>query len=87
MKDDLSKCIFTVDLWGKIKAQPMHILYIHQYFATPLGCTGTRSYEFARRWVAKGHKVTMLTSTSQLTGNDLSEAKVLLKCYADLQKR
>ena len=31
----------------------MHILYIHQYFTTPLGITGTRSYEFARRWVAK----------------------------------
>jgi len=53
----------------------MHILYIHQYFATPLGCTGTRSYEFARRWVAKGHKVTMLTSTAQLTNQDLAVAK------------
>lgn len=53
----------------------MHILYIHQYFSTPLGCTGTRSYEFARRWVAKGHKVTMLTSTAQLTSQDMAVAK------------
>jgi len=55
----------------------MHILYIHQYFATPLGCTGTRSYEFARRWVAKGHKVTMLTTIAQLTSGDLAEARGL----------
>jgi glycosyltransferase involved in cell wall biosynthesis len=52
----------------------MHILYIHQYFTTPLGSTGTRSYEFARRWVAKGHKVTMLTSTTNLTSEDLAQA-------------
>ena len=52
----------------------MHILYIHQYFTTPLGITGTRSYEFARRWVAKGHRVTMLTSTANLTSEDLVQA-------------
>jgi glycosyltransferase involved in cell wall biosynthesis len=53
----------------------MHILYIHQYFTSPLGITGTRSYEFARRWVAKGHKVTMLTSTANLTSEDLAYAR------------
>ena len=52
----------------------MHILYIHQYFATPLGATGTRSYEFARQWVAKGHKVTILTSTASLINEDLVQA-------------
>jgi len=40
----------------------MHILYLHQYFATRKGMTGTRSYEFARRLVGKGHSVTMITS-------------------------
>jgi glycosyltransferase involved in cell wall biosynthesis len=40
----------------------MHVLYIHQYFATRKGRTGTRSYEFARYLVGKGHRVTMLTS-------------------------
>jgi len=40
----------------------MHILYLHQYFATRKGTTGTRSYEFARRLVGKGHRVTMITS-------------------------
>jgi len=51
----------------------MHILYVNQYFATPKGRTGTRSYEFARRWVAAGHRVTMLTSTAQLTDADLKD--------------
>ena len=40
----------------------MHVLYIHQYFATRKGTTGTRSYEFSRYLVGKGHKVTMITS-------------------------
>jgi len=40
----------------------MHILYLHQYFATRKGMTGTRSYEFARHLVSKGHHVTMMTS-------------------------
>ncbi|MCA9251502.1 MAG: glycosyltransferase family 4 protein [Phycisphaerales bacterium] len=53
----------------------MHILYIHQYFATPHGNTGTRSFEFAKRWVSAGHRVTMLTSTAQLTTNDLESAE------------
>ena len=40
----------------------MHILYLHQYFATRKASTGTRSYEFARYLVSKGHHVTMMTS-------------------------
>lgn len=40
----------------------MHILYIHQYFATRSGVTGTRSYEFSKRFLEKGHSVTMITS-------------------------
>lgn len=40
----------------------MHILYLHQYFATRKGTTGTRSYEFARYLVGRGHQVTMMTS-------------------------
>lgn len=38
----------------------MRILYFHQHFSTPLGSTGTRSYEFARRLAARGHAVTMV---------------------------
>lgn len=40
----------------------MHILYLHQYFATLKGVTGTRSYEFSKCLVKKGHSVTMITS-------------------------
>ncbi len=40
----------------------INILYLHQYFATRNGSTGTRSYEFARHLVSKGHHVTMMTS-------------------------
>lgn len=40
----------------------MRILYLHQYFVTREGPTGTRSYEFASRLVQRGHTVTMLTS-------------------------
>ena len=40
----------------------MHIFYLHQYFATRKGKTGTRSYEFSRYLVGRGHRVTMITS-------------------------
>ncbi len=40
----------------------MRILYLHQYFNLPSDPGGTRSYEMARRLVAAGHKVYMITS-------------------------
>lgn len=40
----------------------MRITYLHQYFNTPEMAGGTRSYEMARRLVARGHEVTMVTS-------------------------
>jgi len=40
------------------------ILYIHQYFVTRAGATGTRSYEFATRWAQAGHRVHVLTGAS-----------------------
>lgn len=40
----------------------MHILYLHQYFMTRAGVTGTRSYEFSRHLIGRGHAVTMVTS-------------------------
>jgi len=49
----------------------MHIMYIHQHFATPAGSTGTRSYEFARRWVKAGHKVTLITGYYDIGGLEL----------------
>jgi glycosyltransferase involved in cell wall biosynthesis len=37
----------------------MRVLYFHQHFSTPKGSTGIRSYEMARRLVARGHEVCM----------------------------
>lgn len=42
----------------------MRILYLHQYFCTPLGSGGTRSFEFARRWVCDGHSVHVVCGRS-----------------------
>lgn len=44
----------------------MKILYIHQYFLTPLEPGGTRSYWIAKELVKNGHKVTMLTTSSNI---------------------
>ena len=44
----------------------MRILYLHQYFALLQSPTGTRSYEFARRLIAAGHDVHILTSSAML---------------------
>jgi glycosyltransferase involved in cell wall biosynthesis len=46
----------------------MHILYIHQHFATPTGKSGTRSYEFARGWIKAGHRVTLITGCYDIGG-------------------
>lgn len=46
----------------------MRLLYFHQHFTTPKGASGTRSYEFARRLIARGHEVTMVCG-SYGTGN------------------
>jgi glycosyltransferase involved in cell wall biosynthesis len=46
----------------------VRILYLHQFFMTREGSGGTRSYEFARRLVAAGHEVTMVTAGTQTPG-------------------
>lgn len=38
----------------------MRVLYFHQHFSTPRGSVGIRSYEMARRLLARGHEVTMV---------------------------
>ena len=43
----------------------MNIIYLHQYFTTPDRVGGIRSYEMARRLVAKGHTVHLLTSSNE----------------------
>jgi len=54
----------------------MHILYIHQHFATPEGSTGTRSYEFASRWVKARHKVTLITGHYDIGGLKLGKGLI-----------
>lgn len=38
----------------------MKVIYFHQHFSTPKGSVGIRSYEMARRLLARGHQVTMV---------------------------
>lgn len=38
----------------------MRVLYFHQHFTTPSGAAGTRSYEFAKRLIDRGHQVTLV---------------------------
>jgi glycosyltransferase involved in cell wall biosynthesis len=39
----------------------MHIVYLHQYFVTNQGTSGTRSYDMARFLVERGHTVSLIT--------------------------
>lgn len=39
----------------------MHIVYFVQYFNLPHEAGGSRPYQFARAWVAEGHRVTIVT--------------------------
>ena len=41
----------------------MKIVYLHQYYNTPEMPGSTRSYEMARRWVAQGHDVHIITTS------------------------
>ena len=46
----------------------MQILYFHQHFVGPAGTSGGRSYEFGRRLVARGHRVTLITGAFEHSG-------------------
>lgn len=49
----------------------MNVLYFHQYFGTPRGAGGTRSYEMARRLIEAGHRVTMVCGCTDYGSSDL----------------
>ncbi len=49
----------------------VRVLYFHQHFTTPDGSSGTRSYEFSRALVARGHRVTMVCGKSATGGVNL----------------
>ena len=46
----------------------MRITYLHQHFRAPDSTGGTRSYEFARRFVDMGHTVELITADSDPAG-------------------
>lgn len=58
----------------------MRILYIDQYFSTRQGISGSRTYEFARLLVRRGHQVNILTSATQYAG-DTGAQKRLIRRY------
>lgn len=49
----------------------MHVIYFHQYFSTPAGSSGTRSYEMAQRLIARGHQVTMVCGSGKMARSGL----------------
>jgi glycosyltransferase involved in cell wall biosynthesis len=61
----------------------MRILYLHQFFITRAGVGGTRSYEFARRFVASGHGVRMVTAGAGRSGVDGIEVVGVSGAYSD----
>ena len=48
----------------------MHIVYIHQFFCTNEGSSGTRSYDVSRHLASMGHKVTMICGATEGSGLD-----------------
>jgi len=49
----------------------MRVLLFHQHFNSREGSTGTRSYEFARRLITRGHEVVVVCSLSALSATGL----------------
>ena len=64
----------------------MQILYLHQFFITRAGVGGTRSYEFARRFVAAGHGVRMVTAGAGRGGVEGIEVVGVRGAYSDYMR-
>jgi glycosyltransferase involved in cell wall biosynthesis len=56
------KNILWLSLSLQIKFFIVRILYLHQYFKTPLEGGAIRSYYIAQQMIARGHEVVMITS-------------------------
>ena len=52
----------------------MKILYLHQYFQTPLDAGGTRSYFIAKHLIKLGHEVKMVFSTTDRAGKNYKDS-------------
>jgi glycosyltransferase involved in cell wall biosynthesis len=50
----------------------MKVLYFHQYFVTPHGAGGVRSYMMARKLIERGHQVTMVCGRTKGGNSGLS---------------
>jgi glycosyltransferase involved in cell wall biosynthesis len=64
----------------------MQILYLHQFFITRSGAGGTRSYEFARRFVERGHAVRMVTAGDGAATVDGIEVVRVRGAYSDYMR-
>ena len=64
----------------------MRILYLHQFFITRAGVGGTRSYEFARRFVERGHGVRMVTAGDGTRTVDGIEVVGVRGAYSDYMR-
>jgi glycosyltransferase involved in cell wall biosynthesis len=64
----------------------MRILYLHQFFITRAGGGGTRSYEFARRFVEAGHGVRMVTAGDGARTVDGIEVVGVRGAYSDYMR-
>lgn len=53
----------------------MKVLYFHQHFTTPSIGGGTRSYEFAKRLIERGHQVTIVCGESAKLNLPASDTK------------
>ncbi len=53
----------------------MRVLYFHQYFTTPSGSGGIRSYEMAQELIKRGHSVTMVCAADERSGLRLPEVE------------
>jgi len=64
----------------------MRILYLHQFFITRAGGGGTRSYEFARRFVEAGHGVRMVTAGDGTRTEEGIEVVGVRGAYSDYMR-
>jgi hypothetical protein len=54
----------------------VRVLYFHLYFSTPRGAVGTRSYEFARHLIDRGHSVLVVCGSEARADTGLSDGFV-----------
>ena len=49
----------------------MKVLYIHQYFTTPAGFGGVRSFQFAKHLISEGHEVKIICASNSASNTGL----------------